>query len=101
MKRMFFVSTGIIFRSGCLRPPCGGTSDHASLEKLKKPLLHTFAAHVARNRRIVAFAGYLVDFVDEDYSTLGAFHVIIARLEQTRQKRLYVLAHISRLGERR
>ena len=25
MNKMFFVFTGIIFWSGCLRPPCGGT----------------------------------------------------------------------------
>src|SRR6267378_3459382 len=52
------------------------------LHDLQKRLLDAFARDVARDRRVVGFAGDLVDLVDIDDPPLRALDVIVGRLQQ-------------------
>src|ERR1044071_5754191 len=79
MNRMFVVSTWRNSCCGCLRP--------------------AFAGHVARDRRVVALAGDLVDLVDVDDAALGALDVVIGVLQQRDDDVLDVLADVAGLGE--
>ena len=62
-------------------------------------MLHAFAAYVAGNRRIIAFAGDFVNFVDEDNATLGFPDIVVGNLKQTGEKALDVFAYVSCLSE--
>src|SRR5438132_13517291 len=78
-----------------------GDIGHGALEDLQQRLLHSFAAHVARDRRVVRLARDLVDLVDVDDSALGAADVEVRGLDQAQQDVLDVLADITGFGEAR
>ena len=67
---------------------------------LQQRLLHALARHVARDRRVVGLAADLVDLVDVDNATLGAFDVVVGRLEQLEDDVFHILTDIPRLGQR-
>ena len=69
------------------------------LHDLQKRLLDAFARHVARDRRVVGFAGDLVDLVDIDDPALRALDVIVGGLQQLQNDVLDVLADIAGLGQ--
>ena len=73
--------------------------DRRPFENFQQRLLHPFARYVARDRRVVALAGDLVDLVDEDDAALGLLDVVVGDLQQPRENALDILAHISRLGQ--
>src|SRR5439155_20806735 len=70
-----------------------------SLEDLEERLLDTLARHVARDRRVVALAGDLVDLVDVDDAALRAVEVEVGGLDETQEDVLDVLADVAGLGE--
>jgi hypothetical protein len=78
---------------GCLRPPWG--------EDLQECLLHALARHVARDRRVLGLARYLIDLVDVDDAALGALDVVVGGLQQSQDNVLDVLAYIAGFGEGR
>ena len=73
---------------------------HGALDQLEQRLLHTLAAHVTGDRRVVRLAGDLVDFIDVDDAALGLVHVVVTLLQQLLDYVFHVLAHIARFGER-
>ena len=80
-------------------PAFGRHVDDGALEQLEQSLLHTFAADVACDARVVLLASYLVYLVDEDDAALGSSHVVVGHLQQAREDALHVLAHVAGLGE--
>src|SRR5687767_5182722 len=71
------------------------------LEDLEERLLHAFARHVARDARVLALPRDLVDLVDVDDAALALGDVELARLEETHENVLDILADIAGFGERR
>ena len=63
-------------------------------------LLHAFAGHVTRDRRVLALAGDLVDLVDVDDPGLGLLDVVVGGLDQLEEDVLDVLADVAGFGER-
>ena len=100
-NRMLVVSTCTNSWFGCLRPPCGGTRRDRALDQLQQRLLHAFARHVARDRRVVGLARDLVDLVDVDDAALRLLDVVVALLQQLLDDVLDVLADVARFGQRR
>ena len=54
---------------------------NGAFDELEQRLLHAFARHVARDRRVVGLAGNLVDFVDVDDAGLRLLDVVVALLQ--------------------
>src|SRR5690606_41803713 len=52
-----------------------------ALQDLEQRVLHTLARDVARDRRVLGFAGDLVDLVDVDDAALALGDVDVARLQ--------------------
>ncbi len=77
---------------GMFAASLGWNVHHRAFQKLQQPLLHAFAAHVARDGRIVTLACDLVDFVNEDNSPLSRIQVIVGHLQQTAEDALHILA---------
>ena len=75
--------------------------DRRPFENFQQRLLHPFARYVARDRRVVALAGDLVDLVDEDDAPFGGSHVVGGHLQQPREDALHVFAHVAGFGEHR
>jgi hypothetical protein len=73
---------------------------YRALDDLQQRLLHAFARHVARDRRVVALAADLVDLVDVHDAALRPLHVVVGVLQQLHDDVLDVLAHVARFGER-
>ena len=70
-----------------------------AFEEFQHSLLDTLAGHVARDGRIVALAGDLVNLVDEHDSPLGLRHIEISLLEKPREDALDILPDIAGLGQ--
>ena len=70
-----------------------------SFEHLQQALLHSFSAHVTRDGHILALAGYLIDLIDEDDTSLSLGDVVFGILQQTDEDGLHVFAYITGLGE--
>jgi hypothetical protein len=68
---------------------------------LQKRLLDALARHVAGDRRVVRLARDLVDLVDVDDAALGAFDIVVGRLQQLEDDVLDILADITGFGQRR
>ena len=62
-------------------------------------MLDPFAGDVAGDRRVVALATDLVDFVDIDNAALSLFFVVPRSLVELENDVLDILAHIASLGE--
>src|SRR5437016_6750263 len=71
-----------------------------ALDQLQQRLLHALARHVARDRRVVALARYLVDLVDIDDPALRLLDLVAAVLQQFLNDVLDVLADVASLGQR-
>ncbi len=71
------------------------------LDQLQQRLLDAFAGDVAGDRRVVALARDLVDFVDVDDAALRLLDVVVALLQELLDDVLDVLADVARLGQRR
>ena len=82
-----------------MRPPCGGHRGGRAFEDLQQRLLHTLAGHVASDRRVLGFAGDLVDLVEVDDPGLGPLDVEVGGLDQLEQDVLDVLTDVAGLGE--
>ena len=68
-------------------------------QDLQQRLLHTLAGNIARDRDVLAFAGYLVQLIDIDDAALGTLHIKICRLQKTEKNVLHILADVACLGE--
>ena len=80
-----------------LRRDAGGRA----LEDLEQRLLHALAGDVARDRRVLALAGDLVDLVDVDDARLGLLDVVVGGLDELEEDVLDVLADVAGLGQGR
>jgi hypothetical protein len=85
---------------GVLAAALRGHRGRRPLENLEQRLLHPLAGDVARDRRVLALAGDLVDLVDVDDPPLAVTDVEVGRLQQAHEDILHVLTHVPRLGER-
>ena len=65
---------------GMFSATLGRNVHYASLKKFEQTLLHTFSTDIARNGRIVALTGYLVNFINENNALFGSFHIKIGCL---------------------
>ena len=72
-----------------------------ALEDLEQRLLHALAGDVARDRRVLALAGDLVDLVDVDDARLGLLDVVVGGLDELEEDVLDVLADVAGLGQGR
>ena len=86
---------------GVLASALGGHVDDGAFEQFEHALLYTFAADVARDGGVVAFAGDLVNFVDEDDTALCASHIVVGHLQQTAEDAFHVFADVTGLREHR
>src|SRR5690606_25588391 len=82
-------------------PALGRNAGYGSLQDLQQSLLYAFARDIPRDRRVLALARDLVDFIDVDNALLGSFHIVVGRLNQFEQDVLDVLAHVAGFSERR
>src|SRR5437588_1502235 len=86
---------------GMLAATLGRHRRRGALEDLQQGLLHALTGDVARDRRVLALAGDLVDLVDVDDPGLGLLDVVVGRLDELQENVLDVLAHVAGFGERR
>ena len=77
----------------------GRHGSRGALEDLEQGLLHAFARHVTRDRRVFALAGDLVDLVDVDDAGLRFLDVVVGGLNQLQQDVLDIFADVAGLGE--
>ena len=70
------------FLVGVLASPLGRYVDDRSFEDFEQRLLYALARHVARDRRVVAFAGDLVDLVHVDNANLRALNIAIGGIDE-------------------
>src|ERR687897_704325 len=84
-----------------LAPPLRRYAGDRALQDLEEGLLHAFARDVARDRRVIRFAGYFVDLVDVDDPGLGLLHVEVGGLDELEEDVLHVLAHVAGLRQGR
>src|SRR6202034_475723 len=78
----------------------GGHRGKRALNQLEKRLLHALARDVARDRRVIGLARYLVDLIDIDDAGLRLLDVVVALLQQLLDDVFHVLADVPRLGQR-
>ncbi|GAA3103413.1 hypothetical protein GCM10020001_020820 [Nonomuraea salmonea] len=71
-----------------------------ALQYLQQRLLHALTGHVARDRRVFALTGDLVDLVDVDDAGLGLLDVVVGGLDELEQDVLDILADVAGLRER-
>ena len=71
-----------------------------ALDQLQERLLDALAGDVARDGRVVALPGNLVDLVDVDDAPLRLLDVVVALLQELLDDVLDVLADVARLGQR-
>src|SRR5690606_24296101 len=57
-----------------LAPTLRRNGGHSALDQFEQSLLYAFARYVTRNRRVIRFAGKLVNFIDVAHAHLGLFH---------------------------
>src|SRR5690349_15684757 len=72
----------------------GRHARHGSFDNLQQSLLHTFAGHVAGNRRIVRLTRNLVDLVDVNDAALRFFDVVVGGLQKIEDNIFNVLADV-------
>src|ERR1700722_18504427 len=60
----------------------GRDARHRPLDNLEQRLLYALAGNVAGDRRVVALARNLVDFIDIDDAALAALDIVVSVLQQ-------------------
>ena len=101
MKRML---RGVDLQEFLLRVLAAALRRHRgdrAFDELEQRLLHAFARHVTRDRRVVGLARDLVDLVDVDDAGLRLLDVVVALLQQLLDDVLDVLADVAGFGQRR
>ncbi len=83
-----------------MRPPCGGTEAHRTLDNLEQGLLDAFTRDIAGDGGVFRLARDLVDFVNEDDAALGLLDVVVALRQQLGNDVFDILAHIASFGQR-
>src|SRR5437667_9826642 len=73
---------------------------HRSFDNLKQRLLYTLAGNIASDRRIVALARDLVDFVDVNDAALTPLDIVIGVLQQREDDIFNVFADVPSFGQR-
>ena len=56
---------------------------HRTLKQFQQSLLYTFTTHIASNRRVIPFTGYLVNLIDKHDPLFRFGYIIICHLKQT------------------
>ena len=74
---------------------------YGAFEELQQRLLNAFPTDVACNRRILAFSGNFIDFIDVDDTVLRALNVVICGLNQAEQDVFNVFADVACFCQRR
>lgn len=87
------------FLFGMFASALRGHVDDGAFEEFEESLLDTLATDIASDRRVVALAGYLVNFVDKDDTALSRLDIIVGSLEETDEDIFDIIADIARLGE--
>ena len=72
-----------------------------SFDDLEKSLLYAFTGDITGNRRVVALAAHLVDFIDVDDAALCAIDIVISVLQKLNNDVLNVFTNVTRLGQSR
>src|SRR3954469_14457396 len=72
-----------------------------ALDELEQSLLHALTRHIASDRRVVGFAGNLVDLIDVHDAGLRLLDIVVALLEQLLNDVLDVFTNVAGFGERR
>ena len=85
---------------GMLAAAGGRNACHRALKNLKQRLLNALARNVAGDGEVLGLAGDLVDLVHVDNTNLRALNIAIGGIDELEQDVLYVLAHVTGLGER-
>ena len=57
-----------------------GNEHFGAFEHFKQTLLNTFAAYIAGNGRVIAFAGNLIQFINVYNTFFGSGNIVIAYL---------------------
>src|ERR1044072_4719555 len=70
-------------------------------EDLQERLLHAFARHVARDRRVLILTTNLANLVDIDDALLRALNVAVRSLQEFENDVLDVFANVARFSQRR
>ena len=78
----------------------GRNAGNRTFNQFQQGLLYTFAGYVAGNRRVVAFTGDFVDFVDIDDAALGFFNIKIAFAQKLGNDLFDVFTDITRFSQR-
>src|SRR5262249_20944336 len=84
---------------GVFAAPLGRDAGRGALDDLEEGLLDALPRDVARDRRIVTFAGDFVDFVDVDDPALTLLDVVVGVLEEREDDVLDVLADVAGLRQ--
>ena len=88
-----------VFLLGMLAPALGRDAADGAFEDFQEGLLDAFAGDVAGDGDVFGLAGDLVNFVNINDATLGAFDIIIGVLEQPQNDVLDVFADVAGLGQ--
>ena len=80
---------------GMLAAPLWRNIDYRTFKEFQKTLLNAFSRYVACNRRVIAFAGYFVDLINEHDSSLGFNDIIVGSLQKSYEQTLDVFADIT------
>src|SRR4029078_4822065 len=70
-----------------------------AFEDLQERLLHSFARHVASDRRVLVLTTNLVDLVNIDNALLRAFDVAVRGLQQLQNNVLDVFTDVARFSQ--
>jgi hypothetical protein len=80
-----------------LAPACRRNRGNRTLNDLQQCLLDALTRNISCDRRVFAFSGNLVYFIDIDYAALGLFRIIFAILQKALDDIFYILADITGL----
>src|SRR5947209_4223612 len=72
---------------------------YSAFQNFQERLLHAFARHVARDRRVLVLAANLVNLVNVDDALLRALNVAVSGLQEFQDDVLNVFANVARLGQ--
>ena len=75
--------------------------DYRAFKQFQQGLLYTLARYISGDGWVVTFAGNLIDFIDENDTSLGGFHIVVCCLNQSGQYAFHVFSHITCLRQYR